>query len=333
MTILVTGSAGFIGSHFVSDWVNSSNEKIISIDNLSRSTSLDFIKSFSNSQYHHFFEGDINDFLFLESLFTEHKPRAVVHFAADTHVDRSISSPESFFQSNIMGTFRLLEIIRLFNQENQAKCLLLHVSTDEVFGSFNHESLFSESSPYNPSNPYSASKAASDHLVKAWHKTFEIPFLMVHTCNNFGPRQHFEKLIPLIITSAFKNEILPIYGDGQYEREWLFVNDHCEALRLILDKGKVGETYNIGSGIFFKNIHLIEKICDVLDEIYPNRNKTSYREKIRFVNDRPGHDRAYKMNSTKIKNSLGWTAKHNFEEALYSTVEWYLKDFKSSFIL
>lgn len=329
MTILVTGSAGFIGSHFVTDWVASSSEKVISIDNLSHSVSLDFIKSFSNSHLHHFFEGDINDHLFLETLFNEHKPRAVVHFAADTHVDRSISNPESFIQSNIIGTFRLLEIIRFFNQNNQTKCLLLHVSTDEVFGSLNQTTLFSEDALYSPNNPYSASKAASDHLVKAWHKTFEIPFLMAHTCNNFGPRQHIEKLIPLIITSAFKSEILPIYGDGQHEREWLFVNDHCEALRLVLDRGEVGETYNIGSGIVLKNIHLVEKICDVLDEIYPKKNKTSYREQIKFIKDRPGHDRAYRMDSTKIKQSLGWTAQHNFEEALYTTVKWYLEVFKS----
>lgn len=327
--ILVTGGAGFIGSNFVLDWLEKLDEPVINLDKLTYAGNLDNLKTVADNKNHIFVQGDIGDFTLVSKLLAEHKPRAVLNFAAESHVDRSIHGPEDFIQTNVVGTFHLLEAVRAYwsNLESDAKAAFkfLHVSTDEVYGTLEKtDSPFNERNRYEPNSPYSASKAASDHLVRAYHHTYGLPVLTTNCSNNYGPYHFPEKLIPLVIHNALNGKPLPIYGDGQQIRDWLFVKDHCTAIRRVLSAGRLGETYNVGGWNEKANLDVVHTICDILDELQPRTDGQSYKTQITFVKDRPGHDRRYAIDATKLEKELGWKPAETFETGIRKTVQWYL---------
>lgn len=326
--ILVTGGAGFIGANFVLDWLRQSGEPVLNVDKLTYAGNLGTLKPLQSDAKHVFAQVDICDGLAIETLFTKHQPRAVVHFAAESHVDRSIHSPADFVRTNVVGTFTLLEAARAYwkGLEGEAKAAFrfLHVSTDEVFGSLSStDPQFSEATPYAPNSPYSATKAGSDHLVRAYHHTYGLPTLTTNCSNNYGPYQFPEKLIPLMVANALAGKALPVYGDGQNVRDWLYVGDHCAAIREVLARGKPGETYNIGGWNEKKNLEVVHTLCDLLDVARP-KAAGSYRDQITYVNDRPGHDRRYAIDAGKLERELGWKPAETFETGLSKTVQWYL---------
>jgi dTDP-glucose 4,6-dehydratase len=355
--ILVTGSAGFIGSNFVLDWCAAHDEAVISLDKLTYAGNLENLASLKDNPRHIFVQGDIGDAELVGKLLAAHRPRAVVNFAAESHVDRSIHGPEDFIQTNIVGTFHLLEAVRAYWGElaetEKTDFRFLHVSTDEVYGSLaKDEPAFTETHRYEPNSPYSASKAASDHLVRAYHHTYGLPVLTTNCSNNYGPYHFPEKLIPLLIVNALAGKQLPVYGDGQQIRDWLYVKDHCSAIRRVLEKGRVGEVYNVGGWNEKANLDIVHTVCDLLDELRPrtelqsftqqlgaqplscagktpavsvlNPQSSSYRSLITFVTDRPGHDRRYAINARKIERELGWKPAETFETGIRKTVQWYL---------
>lgn len=327
--ILVTGGAGFIGSNFVLDWLEQSDEPVVNLDKLTYAGNLDNLASLANDGRHIFVKGDIGDFELVKRLLDEHKPRAVLNFAAESHVDRSIHGPEDFIQTNVVGTFHLLEAVRAYwgglNEDAKAAFKFLHVSTDEVYGTLEkNDPPFNERNRYEPNSPYSASKAASDHLVRAYHHTYGLPVLTTNCSNNYGPYHFPEKLIPLVIHNALNGKPLPIYGDGQQIRDWLFVKDHCTAIRRVLAAGRSGETYNVGGWNEKPNLEVVHTICDILDELQPRADGQSYQSQITFVKDRPGHDRRYAIDATKLEKELGWKPAETFETGIRKTVQWYL---------
>ena len=327
--IIVTGGAGFIGSNFILRWLEKFDEDILNIDNLSYAADLNNLKDIEYNSNYSFKKLNIQNQDEITALILESKPRAILNFAAESHVDRSIEGPENFINSNIVGTYSLLEAsLQYWNslgEKEKDNFRFFHISTDEVFGSLNmSDEKSTEESPYRPNSPYSASKAASDHLVRAWHHTFELPTLISNCTNNYGPHQHQEKLIPLIITNALENKNLPIYGDGKNIRDWLYVEDHCEAIIKILEKGKPGETYNIGGSCEKNNLEVVSEICKILDSIKPKQDGSSYKEQIEFVKDRPGHDFRYCLDTSKIKKDFNWKPKESFSSGLEKTVQWYL---------
>ena len=328
--ILITGGAGFIGSNFVLDWLKDRKaEGIVNLDKLSYAGNLATLDSLKSDPRHIFVHGDIGNKELVSKLLKEYQPRAIVHFAAESHVDRSIHGPAEFVETNIIGTFNLLECARAYWSElDKAKKTIFrfnHVSTDEVYGSLSvGDPAFTETNPYLPNSPYSASKAASDHLVRAWFNTYDFPVVTTNCSNNYGPYHFPEKLIPLMILNALNSKPLPIYGDGQQIRDWLYVGDHCTAIREVLSNGKPGETYNIGGWNEKANIDVVKTICSILDELKPRKDGKSYAEQITFVTDRLGHDRRYAIDASKIKRELGWNPKETFESGIKKTVQWYL---------
>ena len=326
--IIVTGGAGFIGANFVIEWLRATNEPVVNLDKLTYAGNLTNLASLKSDARHVFARGDIGDQALVEKLLAEHRPRAVVNFAAESHVDRSIHGPGEFIETNVVGTFRLLDAVRgywetLPGAEKDA-FRFLHVSTDEVYGSLGADDpAFSETTPYAPNSPYSASKAGSDHLVRAWHHTYGLPTLTTNCSNNYGPFQFPEKLIPLMILNARSGKPLPVYGDGKNVRDWLYVTDHCSAIREVLAKGSVGEVYNVGGNSEKQNIEVVTTVCALLDGLAP-RPSGKYADQITYVKDRPGHDRRYAIDATKIRRELGWEPAHRFESALRETVQWYL---------
>lgn len=327
--ILVTGGAGFIGSNFVLDWIAQSDEALINLDKLTYAGNLENLASLKNHPHHIFVQGDIADRNLVSRLLEQYQPRAVINFAAESHVDRSIHGPADFIQTNVLGTFNLLESVRDYWQSlDDAKRLqfrFLHVSTDEVYGSLQaHEPAFTEQHMYQPNSPYAATKASSDHLVRAWHHTYQLPVLTTNCSNNYGPFHFPEKLIPLMIINALAGKPLPIYGDGQQIRDWLYVKDHCSAIRTVLAQGKVGETYNIGGCNEQANIDVVKMICSILDELQPRADGRSYQTQISFVTDRPGHDKRYAIDASKIRHDLAWLPKETFASGLEKTIRWYL---------
>ena len=327
--IIVTGGAGFIGSNFILSWLERFDEKIMNIDNLSYAADLNNLKDIENNSNYSFKKLNIQNQDEITTLILETKPRAILNFAAESHVDRSIEDPENFINSNIIGTYSLLgaslQYWNSLGEREKENFRFFHISTDEVFGSLNiNDKKSTEESPYKPNSPYSASKAASDHLVRAWHHTFELPTLISNCTNNYGPHQHHEKLIPLIITNALDNKNLPIYGDGKNIRDWLYVEDHCEAIIKILADGKPGETYNIGGSCEKNNLEVVREICKILDSIKPKQDGSSYEEQIEFVKDRPGHDFRYSLDTSKIEKDFNWKPKESFTSGLEKTIQWYL---------
>jgi len=327
--ILVTGGAGFIGGNFVLDWLaNPTAEGVVNLDKLTYAGNLQTLSSIDYDSRHHFFQGDIGDYELVLSLLKKHQIRAVINFAAESHVDRSIHGPGDFIQTNVVGTFNLLEAVRAYWEDLPAvkkdTFRFLHVSTDEVYGTLEtKDPAFSETNRYEPNSPYSASKAASDHLVRAWHHTYGLPVLTTNCSNNYGPYHFPEKLIPLVILNALAGKPLPIYGDGQQIRDWLYVKDHCSAICRVLEVGRLGETYNVGGWNEKANIEVVQKICSILDELRPKASG-SYADQITFVKDRPGHDRRYAIDATKIERELGWKPAETFETGIQKTVQWYL---------
>ncbi|MGQ0285792.1 dTDP-glucose 4,6-dehydratase [Pasteurellaceae bacterium 22721_9_1] len=331
MKILITGGAGFIGSAFIRYLINNTDHLVINVDKLTYAGNLSSLDEVCVSPRYHFYREDICDRNVMQGIFTQHQPDAVIHLAAESHVDRSINGPADFIQTNIFGTYNLLEIARDYwaslDGDKKARFIFQHISTDEVYGDLSPNAApFDEQSRYQPSSPYSSSKAASDHLVRAWHRTYGLPILLTNCSNNYGPFQHPEKLIPLMVSNAIQGKKLPIYGSGQQVRDWLFVEDHIEALYLVLQKGQVGETYNIGSNCEKTNIDVVNMICDLLEEFVPNKpaGVVQYKDLITYVADRPGHDKRYAINSSKIQQQLGWQPKVNLVTGLRKTVEWYL---------
>jgi dTDP-glucose 4,6-dehydratase len=329
MTLLVTGCAGFIGSNFVHTWLSSSDELVVNLDKLTYAGNLENLKSLDGDKRHVFVQGDIGDRALVGKVLAEYKPRAVVNLAAESHVDRSIHGPGDFIETNVVGTFNLLENVRAYWQdlpaaEKQA-FRFLHVSTDEVYGTLSPtDPPFAETKNYEPNSPYSASKAASDHLVRAWHHTYGLPVLTTNCSNNYGPYHFPEKLIPLVLLNALAGKPLPIYGDGQQVRDWLYVEDHCRAIARVLEAGKVGETYNIGGWNEKPNLEVVNSLCTVLDELQPRADGKGYAEQITYVKDRPGHDRRYAIDAHKIERDLGWKPQETFETGIRKTVQWYL---------
>ena len=329
MTILVTGGAGFIGSNFVLDWLAGSDETIVNLDKLSYAGNLRNLEPVRDNPNHLFDHGDIGDQALVASLLSQHRPRAILNFAAESHVDRSISGPAQFIDTNIVGTFHLLEATRAYlanmSDPEASNFRFLHVSTDEVYGSLlAGEPAFHESRRYEPNSPYSASKAASDHLVRAYHHTYGIPVLTTNCSNNYGPLHFPEKLIPLMIVNALAGKALPVYGDGQQIRDWLYVKDHCAAIRVVLERGRIGETYNVGGWNEKANIEIVHSVCALLDEMQPRSDAKPYASQISFVTDRPGHDRRYAIDARKINQELGWSPTETFATGLRKTVRWYL---------
>ena len=327
-TILVTGGAGFIGANFVLDWIAAGLGKVVNLDKLTYAGNLQSLQSLQGNASHVFVQGDIGDRALVAKLLAEHQPFAVLNFAAESHVDRSIHGPEDFIQTNVVGTFHLLEEVRAYwntlPESDKAAFRFLHVSTDEVYGSLGPtDPAFTETTPYAPNSPYSASKAASDHLVRAYHHTYGLPVLTTNCSNNYGAYQFPEKLIPLVIHNALAGKPLPIYGDGSNIRDWLYVGDHCSAIRRVLEAGRVGETYNVGGCNEKKNLDVVHTLCDMLDRLQPKASG-SYREQITFVKDRPGHDRRYAIDAGKIGRELGWQPQETFETGIEKTVAWYL---------
>ena len=329
MSILVTGGAGFIGANFVLDWLAASDEVVINLDKLTYAGNPETLASLQGDARHHLVQGDIGDAALVSRLLAQHKPRAVVNFAAESHVDRSIHGPGEFIETNIVGTFRLLESVRGYwvdlPETDKTAFRFLHVSTDEVYGSLSKDDpAFAETHRYEPNSPYSASKAASDHLVRAWHHTYGLPVLTTNCSNNYGPYHFPEKLIPLMIVNALAGKILPVYGDGMQIRDWLYVKDHCSAIRRVLEAGRLGETYNVGGWNEKPNIEIVNTVCKLLDQLRPKPDGSSYATQISYVADRPGHDRRYAIDARKLEAELGWKPAETFETGIRKTVEWYL---------
>lgn len=327
--ILVTGGAGFIGANFILEWLARSNEPVVNLDKLTYAGNLANLASVDRDERHVFVQGDIGDRQQVEQLLARYQPRAVINFAAESHVDRSIHGPGEFIQTNVVGTFNLLEAVRAFwsglGEGEKSGFRFLHVSTDEVYGSLGkNDPAFSETTPYAPNSPYSASKAASDHLVRAYHHTYGLPVLTTNCSNNYGPYQFPEKLIPLVIHNALAGKPLPIYGDGSNIRDWLYVTDHCLGIMTVLEKGRVGETYNIGGNNEKTNLEVVKTICAILDEFHPDSPVTPHEKLITFVKDRPGHDARYAINAGKISRELNWQPLESFETGIRKTVAWYL---------
>ncbi len=328
-SILVTGGSGFIGSNFVLDWLAVGGGPVINLDKLTYAGNPANLASVATNPAYTFVHGDICDAELVAGLLREHSPRAVVHFAAESHVDRSIVGPEAFLRTNIDGTFTLLRAARGYydslNGEERAGFRFLHVSTDEVYGTLTPEApAFHEETPYAPNSPYAASKASSDHLVRAWVHTYGLPAIITNCSNNYGPYQFPEKLIPLMIANALQGKALPVYGDGQQVRDWLYVQDHCRAIRTVLERGRVGETYNVGGGNQRSNLQVVTTLCALLDEMVPESKFKPHLQLVKYVTDRPGHDRRYAIDARKLEGELGWRAQESFETGLRKTVEWYL---------
>ncbi|CAM4363815.1 dTDP-glucose 4,6-dehydratase [Kerstersia similis] len=329
MTLLVTGGAGFIGSHFILEWFNHNQETVLNLDALNYAGNMANLAPLKQDARHRFVHGDIRDRDLLAQVLADHRPRALVHFAAQTHVDRSIDDPTAFIQTNVDGTGVLLEACRHYwsalPEDERASFRFLHISTDEVYGSLSLTAdAATEAHPYRPSSPYSASKAASDHLVMAWHRTYGLPVLISHCSNNYGPHQFPEKLIPLFLANALAGKSLPLYGNGLQQRDWLYVSDHCTALRMLLADGRPGQRYNIGSGTETSNLEIALTLCALLDQRRPRTDGRPYAEQIRHVADRPGHDMRYALDTRKIQQQLGWKAKIPLHDGLATTVDWYL---------
>jgi dTDP-glucose 4,6-dehydratase len=329
--ILVTGGAGFIGSNFVLEWLAAEKAPVVNLDKLTYAGNLDNLAGAKGDSRHRFVKGDICDRALVGELLREHKPQAVVHFAAESHVDRSIHGPADFVQTNVVGTFSLLEEARSYwselTESDRKRFRFLHVSTDEVYGTLGaHDPAFAETTPYAPNSPYAASKAASDHLVRSYHHTYGLPVVTTNCSNNYGPYQFPEKLIPLMVVNAVKRKPLPVYGDGRNVRDWLYVGDHCEAVRLALKRGRPGETYNIGGNAEKANVEVVKTVCAILDELRPDY--APHEKLITFVEDRPGHDRRYAIDAGKIRGELGWVPRERFDTGLRKTVEWYLDHMK-----
>lgn len=329
MTILVTGGAGFIGANFVLDWVSQSSETIVNLDKLTYAGNLRSLASLEGNPQHVFVQGDIGDGPLVQRLLAEHRPRAVLNFAAESHVDRSIHGPQAFVETNVVATFQLLEAVRGYwqslDETQRAAFRFLHVSTDEVYGSLKAgEPAFTETHQYQPNSPYSASKAASDHLVRSYHHTYGLPVLTTNCSNNYGPLHFPEKLIPLMIVNALAGKPLPVYGDGQQIRDWLYVKDHCSAIRRVLEAGQVGEVYNVGGWNEMANLDIVHRVCALLDELSPRADGQPYASQISFVTDRPGHDRRYAIDARKLERELGWKPAETFETGIRKTVTWYL---------
>ena len=328
-TILVSGGAGFIGSNFVLDWISQNKGRVVNLDLLTYAGNLGNLVSLDGNPDHIFVKGDICDRSTVDGLLGKHRPSAIVHFAAESHVDRSILGPEAFLHTNVLGTFHLLEAARAYvatlTAEEKEGFRFLHVSTDEVYGTLGPDDpAFHEDTPFAPNSPYAASKAASDHLVRAWVHTYHVPALITNCSNNYGPLQFPEKLLPLMINHALGGNPLPVYGDGRQVRDWLFVVDHCRAIETVLEKGRIGETYNVGGGNQQANIDVVHMLCDLLDELVPDSPHKPHRQLIRFVPDRPGHDRRYAIDARKLEKELGWRAQETFASGLRKTVQWYL---------
>lgn len=329
--ILVTGGAGFIGSNFVLDWLNQSDETVLNLDLLTYAGNLENLSSLEGDSRHIFVRGDIGDTNLVPELLQKHQPRAVINFAAESHVDRSIHGPEEFIQTNVVGTFHLLESVRAYwtklDEKAKSEFRLLHVSTDEVYGTLGiNDPAFTETTPYAPNSPYSASKASSDHLIRAYHHTYGLPVLTTNCSNNYGPYHFPEKLIPLCLLNAINGRSLPVYGDGQQVRDWLFVKDHCSAIRHVLADGKLGETYNVGGRNEKTNLDVVNTLCEILDDLKPRADGLSYKTQITFVKDRPGHDRRYAIDASKIERELGWRPDETFDTGIRKTVAWYLEN-------
>ncbi len=327
--ILVTGGAGFIGANFVLDWLRATDEPVLNLDKLTYAGNLESLAGLRGDARHVFVQGDIGDSALVQRLLEAHRPRAIIHFAAESHVDRSIHGPADFVQTNVVGTFRLLEAARHYwgSLAGAAKeaFRLVHVSTDEVYGSLGPaDPAFSETTRYEPNSPYSATKAAADHLVRAWHHTYGLPVLTTNCSNNYGPFHFPEKLIPLMIVNALAGKPLPVYGDGLQVRDWLYVRDHCSAIRRVLQAGKPGEVYNVGGWNEKPNIDIVHTICSLLDELRPRADGKRYREQVSFVKDRPGHDRRYAIDARKMEQELDWKPAETFESGIRKTVQWYL---------
>ena len=328
---IVTGGSGFIGTNFIRFMLNNGfAERIINLDKFTYAGNPQNLLEYDNDKRYAFAQGDICDQELVQELFILHKPDVVVNFAAESHVDRSIDGPSDFIRTNISGTYTLLQkslrYYQSLTKEDQKSFRFHHVSTDEVFGSLNEDDFFTEETPYDPSSPYSASKAASDHLVRAWHRTYGLPIIISNCSNNYGPFQFPEKLIPLMVLNCLQEKPLPVYGTGENIRDWLFVDDHCDAIHKIIEKGEIGETYNVGGNNEIKNINIVKIICNLLDNIRPSENLKSYQELITFVKDRPGHDFRYAIDSSKLQNKLGWSPKETFETGIRKTIEWYLEN-------
>ena len=331
MKILVTGGCGFIGSNFILKQIGETENQILNLDKLTYAGNTENLDSIKDSSRYEFIKGDIADKYLLVKILNEFQPDAIVHFAAESHVDRSIDGPMDFIHTNIVGTSILLnEATKYYNaniaESNSREFKFLHVSTDEVFGSLNEDGFFVETTPYDPSSPYSASKASSDHLVRAWHRTYGLPILITNCSNNYGPFQFPEKLIPLMIANCIDEKPLPVYGKGHNIRDWLYVEDHCDAVYTVLQHGEIGETYNVGGNNEIRNIDIVKTICAILDEMRPSPNGKSYGNLISFVKDRPGHDFRYAIDASKIKTELGWTPKETFESGIKQTIEWYIEN-------
>ena len=327
--ILVTGAAGFIGSNFVKECLSNPDERVVSLDQLTYAGNLSNLEFCVNNPAHIFVKGDINDEEKVSEILEEYKPNKIVNFAAESHVDRSISSPEIFFQTNVLGTFRLLEASRKYfeglSKEKKEIFRILHISTDEVYGSLAElEKPFNEENRFKPNSPYSASKASSDHIARSYFKTFSLPVMISNCSNNYGPYQHPEKLIPLTILNLLEDKEIPVYGDGKQIRDWLYVEDHCRAVKTILDNGDIGEVYNVGGNNEMQNIQVIEIICDLLEVYSPRKSGKEYKDLIKFVKDRPGHDTRYAINNNKIKEKLSWIPNESFESGIQKTLQWYL---------
>jgi len=329
MSIFVTGGAGFIGSNFILDWLKQSDEQVINLDKLTYAGNLENLASVQADSRHQFIRCDIGDTQLITKLLNKHRPRAIINFAAESHVDRSILGPTEFIQTNIVGTFNLLEAARGYwlasSGAEQANFRFLHISTDEVYGSLDALGpAFTEFSRYEPNSPYSASKASSDHLIRAYHHTYGMPVLTTNCSNNYGPYQFPEKLIPLVIHNALAGKPLPIYGDGKQVRDWLYVQDHCSAITRVLEAGMLGETYNVGGWNEKTNLDVVVQLCDILDQLNPRDDGNAYKDQISFVTDRPGHDRRYAIDASKIERELGWKPTETFETGIRKTVQWYL---------
>lgn len=329
-TILVTGGAGFIGANFVLDWIDQQKTPVVNVDKLTYAGNLSNLAALANDRRHRFVQADINNHALMAQLLERHQPCAVVHFAAESHVDRSIHAPGAFLETNVQGTFHLLESVRAYWQglpmPERQRFRFLHVSTDEVYGSLGPtDTPFAEDARYAPNSPYAASKAASDHLVRAWQRTYGLPAIITNCSNNYGPYQFPEKLIPLVILNALAGQPLPVYGDGRNIRDWLYVGDHCAAIRCVLAGGQPGETYNIGGSCEVANIEVVQAICGILDEMQPLPGHQAHAALIRFIDDRPGHDRRYAIDQRKLMRQLGWRPRMGFMEGLRKTVGWYLE--------
>ena len=327
MKLLITGGCGFIGSNFILNQLRSTSNTIFNVDKLTYSGNLTNLKSLDENKNYQFIQGDIIDSKLIKDIIFDYKPNRLIHFAAESHVDRSIDSPMPFIQTNIVGTANLLDISYNYWLKNQnSDFRFIHISTDEVYGSLGKTGFFDEKTPYNPKSPYSSSKASSDHLVRAWHSTYNLPINITNCSNNYGPFQFPEKLVPLIIINSIDEKPLPIYGKGDNVRDWLFVNDHCNAINQVMHNGRIGETYNIGGINELSNLEIVNQICKALDKKKPRRNDMKYSELITFVDDRPGHDFRYAINPNKIQNELGWSPKESYKTGLNKTIDWYLEN-------